>query len=70
MENLQRFIRICDDRINVEEIIRYGLGTDDDDDNYLYVETKTSEDYFTYYETDDLDIDDKLEELDRIFLIR
>ena len=70
MENLQRFIRICDDRINVEEIIRYGLGTDDDDDNFLYVETKTSEDYFTNYETDDLDIDDKLEELDRIFLIR
>ena len=70
MENFQRFIKIGDDRINVDEIIRYGLGTDEDDDNFLYVETKTSEDIFEYYEGNvDFDLEEKLEELDKMFLL-
>ena len=53
------------------EIVSYGIGTDEDDDNYLYVETKTSEDLFEYYEDDvDFDLEEKLAELDEIFLIR
>ena len=71
MENLKRFIKIAADRINAEEIVSYGLGTDEDDDRYLYVETKTSEDLFQYYEEDvDFDLEDKLKELDALLLIR
>lgn len=71
MEFLQRFVKIADDRINAAEIVSYGLGTDEDDDNYLYVETKTSESLFEYYEDDvDFDLEEKIEELDEIFLIR
>lgn len=67
----RRFIKIGDDRINVEEIVSYGIRTDEDDDNYLYVETKTSEDLFYYYEDDvDFELEDKLKELDDMFLIR
>lgn len=67
----RRFIKISDDRINVEEIVSYGIRTDEDDDNYLYVETKTSEDLFYYYEDDvDFELEDKLKELDDMFLIR
>jgi hypothetical protein len=71
MENFQRFIRIDDDRINATEIVCYGIDTDDDDDRYLYVETKTSEDIFRYYEENvDFDLEEKLGELDGLFLIR
>lgn len=71
MENFQRFIKIGDDRVNAEEIVCYGLGADEDDENYLYIETKTSEDIFRYYEEDvDFDLEEKLNELDGIFLIR
>lgn len=71
MDGLKRFIQFDDDRINLEEIVSYGSGSDEDDDRYLYVETKTSEDVFQYYEEDsDFDIDDKLEELDSILLYR
>ena len=71
MEGLKRFIQFDDDRINLEEIVSYGSGTDEDDERYLYVETKTSEDVFQYYEEDsDFDIDEKLEELDELLLIR
>lgn len=67
----RRFIKISDDRINAEEIVSYGIRTDEDDDNYLYVETKTSEDLFYYYEDDvDFELEDKLKELDDMFLIR
>ena len=67
----RRFIKIGDDRINAEEIVSYGIRTDEDDDNYLFVETKTSEDFFCYYEEDvDFELEDKLEELDDMFLIR
>ena len=71
MEDLQKFIKIGDDRINATEIVSYGIGTDDDGDNLLYVETKTSEDLFEYYEDDvDFDLEEKIAELDEIFLIR
>ena len=71
MEILQKFIKIGDDRINAMEIVSYGIGTDEDEDNYLYVETKTSEDLFEYYEDDvDFDLEEKIAELDEIFLIR
>ena len=67
----RRFIKIGDDRINAEEIVSYGIRTDEDDDNYLYVETKTSEDLFYYYEDNvDFELEDKLKELDDMFLIR
>lgn len=71
MDGLKRFIKFDNDRINLEEIVSYGSSTDEDDDRYLYVETKTSEDVFQYYEEDsDFDIDDKLEELDELLLYR
>ena len=70
MENLQRFIKIGEDRIDATEIVRYGLGTDDDGDNFFYLETKTSEDFFSYYDEElDSDVEEKLEEWDKIFLI-
>ena len=71
MEGLRKFIQLGEDRINAEEIVSYGLGTDEDGDRYLYIETKTSEDLFQYYEDDvDFDVEEKVEELDGIFLIR
>ena len=71
MENFQRFIKFDDDRINVEEIVSYGLGVDDDGDRYFYVETKTSEDLFRYYAEDaDFDLEEKLAELDDVLLIK
>ena len=71
MEGLRKFIQLGDDRINAEEIVSYGLGTDEDDDRYLYIETKTSEDLFQYYEEDvDFDLEEKLDELDDLLLIR
>lgn len=85
MRDLPRFIKLGDDRINVEEIVSYGIRYDSeeyvdeddesDDEEYedgrcLYVETKTSEFDFEYWEGDiDFDIDAKLVELDAIFLI-
>ena len=71
MEGLQKFIKIGDDRINAAEIVSYGIGIDEDEDNYLYIETKTSEDLFEYYEDDvDFDLEEKIAELDKIFLVR
>ncbi|MBR4905017.1 MAG: hypothetical protein IKZ53_10145 [Selenomonadaceae bacterium] len=71
METFQRFIKLGDDRINVEEIVCYGLGVDDADESYLYIETKTSEDIFRYYEEDaDFELEDKLNELDGLLLIK
>lgn len=74
MENLKRFIKIGEDRINVEEITSYGLGTEWDDDDeeyrYLYVATRTDDDVFQYNEEDvDFDIEEKVQELDELFLI-
>ena len=70
MEALQKFIRIGDDRINAEEIISYGIGIDEDDDRFLYVNTKCDEDTWQYYEEDvDFDLEEKLGELDKLFLI-
>lgn len=71
MGSLRRFIKIDDDRINAEEIVSYGIATDEDDGDYLYVETKTSEDLFQYYGEDvDFDLEEKIAELDEIFLVR
>ena len=74
MENLRRFIKIGNDRINANEIISYGLDTnwDEDDEEYrfLYVETRTSDEIFQYDEDDvDFDLDEKVAELDDLFLI-
>ncbi len=70
MNSLQKFIRIGDDRINVEEIISYGIGIDEDDDRYLYINTKSDEDIWQYYEEDvEFDLEEKLGELDKLFLI-
>lgn len=69
MRDLPRFIRIGDDRINADEIVSYGYAADEDDDTYLYVETKTSEDIFQYYaENVDFDLEEKLAELDELFV--
>ena len=71
MDALQKFIRIGDDRINVEEIISYGIGIDEDEDRYLYVNTKSDEDIWQFYEEDvDFDLEEKLGELDKMFLIK
>lgn len=71
MENFQRFVRLGDDRINVNEIISYGLKTDEDDDTYLYIDTKSDENVFAYYEDDlDVELEEKLGELDGLLLIR
>lgn len=85
MRDFPRFIKLGDDRINVDEIVSYGIrydigeeyfnedGTpaeDDEESRYLYVETKTSEFVFEYWEGDiDFDIDAKLVELDAMFLV-
>ena len=75
MENLRCFIKIGNDRINANEIISYGLDTDWDEDDeeyrFLYVQTQTSDEIFQYDEDDvDFDLDEKIAELDDIFLIR
>ena len=71
MDSLQKFIKIGDDRINVEEIISYGIGIDEDEDRYLYVNTKSDEDIWQFYEEDvDFDLEEKLGELDKMFLIK
>lgn len=71
MNDFQKFIRVGDDRINAEEIVSYGIHVDEDDDKYLYIETKTSEDIFQYYEDDvDFELEEKIGELDGLLLIR
>ena len=69
MKELPRFIKIGPDRINIEEITVYGLAVDEDDERYLYVSTKTDEDFYQFYESDEFDIDKKIKELDDLFLI-
>ena len=71
MKDLPRFIKIGEERINVDEIVSYGLAEDEDEDRYLYVETRTSDGTFQYYEDDaDFDLDEKVSELDDLLLIR
>lgn len=71
MKDLPRFIKIGEERINVDEIVSYGLAEDEDEDRYLYVETKTSDGTFQYYEDDaDFDLDEKVSELDDLLLVR
>jgi len=71
MNDLPRFIRIGEERINVDEIVSYGFAVDDDEDRYLYVGLKTSDDVLEYYEDDvDFDLDEKISELDDLFLIK
>ena len=71
MNDLPRFIRIGEERINVDEIVSYGFAVDDDEDRYLYVGLKTSDDVLEYYEDDvDFDLDEKIAELDDLFLIK
>ena len=70
MNDLKKFIRFGTDRISAEEIISYGIGIDEDDDRYLYVNTRADEDTWQFYEEDvDFDLEEKLSELDGIFLI-
>ena len=70
MNDLRRFIKIGDERVNAEEIVSYGVSIDEDDERYLYITVKSSEDIFQYYEEDeDFNIDEKLDELDKLFLI-
>lgn len=70
MEGFRKFIKLGDERVNVEEIVSYGIATDEDEDRYLYITLKTVEDSFTYYEDDvDFDLEDKLAEMDRLLLI-
>lgn len=70
MKDLPRFIKIDKERINVDEIVSYGLAIDEDDETYLYVGIKTSDDVFEYYADDvDFELEEKLAELDDLFLI-
>ena len=70
MKDLPRFIKIGEERINVDEIVSYGLAEDEDEDRYLYVETRTSDGTFQYYEDDaDFDLDEKVSEMDDLLLI-
>ena len=83
MRDLPRFIKLGEDRINVDEIVSYGIkysddndddesegDTDDEEERCLYVETKTSEFDFEYWESNiDFDIDRMLVELDAMFLV-
>ncbi|MBD3878440.1 MAG: hypothetical protein SR1Q5_01965 [Quinella sp. 1Q5] len=70
MEGFRKFIKLGDERVNVEEIVSYGIATDEDEDRYLYITLKTVEDAFSYYEDDvDFDLEDKLSEMDRLLLI-
>ena len=71
MKDLPCFIKIGEERINVDEIVSYGLAEDEDEDRYLYVETRTSDGTFQYYEDDaDFDLDEKVSELDDLLLVR
>ncbi len=71
MNDLPRFIKIGEERINVDDIASYGIAFDEDEDRYLYVSTKSSEDMFQYYEDDvEFDLDEKISEMDALFLIR
>ena len=71
MKDLPRFIKIGEERINVDEIVSYGLAEDEDEDRYLYIETRTSDGTFQYYEDDaDFDLDEKVSELDDLLLVR
>ena len=71
MRDLPRFIKIGEERINVEEISTYGLAFDEDEDRYLYISTKSSDDIFQYYDDEaDFDLDEKIAEMDDLFLVR
>ena len=71
MNDLPRFIQIGEERINVNEIVSYGFAVDDDEDRYLYVGLRSSDDVLEYYEDDvDFDLDEKIAELDDLFLIK
>ncbi|MBQ3725968.1 MAG: hypothetical protein IJR52_00905 [Selenomonadaceae bacterium] len=71
MNDLPRFIKIGEERINVDEIVSYGFAEDEDEERYLYVGLKTSDDVLEYYEDDvDFDLDEKIAELDDLFLIK
>ena len=70
MKELPRFIKLGDERINVEEIVSFGLAVDEDDERYLYINTRTDEDFYQYYEDDvDFDLEEKIKEMDVLFLI-
>ena len=70
MKELPRFIKLEDDRINVDEIVSYGLAEDEDEDTYLYVNTSDGND-FSYYDEDvEFDLEEKVAELDDLLLYR
>lgn len=71
MRDLPQFIKVGEERISIEDIVNYGLAFDEDDERYLYVGTKSSDDVFQYYEDEvDFDLDAKVAEMDALFLIR
>ncbi len=78
MKDLPRFIKLGNERINIDEIVSYGIATDWDDDEeeeyrYIYIETKTGDELFEYIEGDDevdFDLDAKLAELDALLLLK
>ena len=70
MRDFPQFIKLGEERINVEEIVSYGFAVDEDEERYLYITIKTCEDAFEYYEDDvDFDLDEKVAELDDMFLV-
>lgn len=62
-----QFILIGEDRININDIVSYGLASDEDEVRYLYVNTSDEND-FSYYD-EEIDIDDKIAQLDELLLI-
>ena len=70
MKELPRFIKLEEDRINLEEIVSYGLAEDEDEDAYLYVNTSDGNDFFYYDENVEFDLDEKVAELDDLLLFR
>ena len=83
MRDFPRFIKLGEDRINVDEIVAYGIKVyvdedgepyEDDEDGEsnecLFVETKTGDFDFEYDENDlGCSLDEKLVELDAMFLV-
>ena len=70
MRDLPRFIKFEEDRINVDKIVSYGLAEDEDDDTFLYINTADGNDFYYYDENVEFDLDEKIAELDDLFLYR
>ena len=70
MKDLPSFVKIGEDRINIEEIIGYGLAVDEDEDRYPYIGTRGDDISEYYADSVDFDLDEKIAELDDLFLIK